>query len=141
MRASLAARIALLALAGSALGGCATARRPLVCEAGQSRATTAEMVFGRDIGGGLGVSDADWRAFLDQEITPRFPEGLSVIDVQGQWRGADGTIVREPSKILFLVLDGGPDDPAKITHIRDAYKARFRQESVLLVTRPACVAF
>ena len=126
----------------SVLAACASApKAPLACAAGQSRATTAEMVFGRDVGHDLGVSEADWRAFLDEEITPRFPDGLSVADVQGQWKASDGTIVREPSKVLYLVLDGGPDDPAKIAHIRDAYKARFHQDSVLLITNQACVAF
>jgi len=33
-----------------------------------------------------GVSEAEWRAFLDREVTPRFPSGLSVIDAYGQWR-------------------------------------------------------
>jgi hypothetical protein len=33
-----------------------------------------------------GVSEAAWRAFLDKEVTPRFPSGLSVLDVYGQWQ-------------------------------------------------------
>src|SRR5579872_2119619 len=33
-----------------------------------------------------GVSEADWRGFLDREVTPRFPNGLSVLDVYGQWQ-------------------------------------------------------
>lgn len=34
-----------------------------------------------------GVSEADWRGFLDREVTPRFPQGLSVMDVYGSGRG------------------------------------------------------
>ncbi len=126
-----------------ACGGCASPRAaaPMACAAGLSRATTAELVFGRDIGGTTAVSEDDWKAFLDQDVTPRFPDGLSVMDVQGQWRASNGQIIREPSKVLYLVLDGGPDDPAKIAAIRDGYKRRFRQESVLLITRQACVSF
>ena len=131
-----AAIAALLAL----LAGCATPH-PQTCPVGQSRATTAELVFGRNVGEQLGVSDEDWRKFIDEDVTPRFPEGFSVIDSQGQWRGSNGVIVHEPSKVLLLVLDGGPDDPAKIANIRDAYKRRFHQESVLLVTRKACTSF
>ena len=118
-----------------------TAQAHLVCPIGQSRATTAELVFGRRIDDRTTVSDDDWRQFIDQDVTPRFPDGLSVMDVQGQWRASNGKIVHEPSKVLYLVLDGGPDDPAKIANIRDAYKKRFRQESVLLVTNTACVSF
>ncbi len=125
---------------------CSTLHQPaplqtLACPAGQSRATEAELMFGRNVGDKLGVSEDDWRKFVDEVVTPRFPDGLSVIDVQGQWRASTGVIVREPSKVLLLVLDGGPDDPAKIANIRQAYKDRFHQESVLLVSRPVCASF
>ena len=139
MRFVLPATAALVALV-TLLAGCATPH-PMICPAGQSRATTAELVFGRNVGEQLGVSDADWRQFIDEDVTPRFPEGFSVMDSQGQWRGSNGKIVHEPSKVLLLVLDGGPDDPAKIANIRDAYKRRFHQESVMLVTRKACASF
>ena len=131
------------------VSGCATrapapvahARVPMTCPTGQSRAETVELVFGRNEGERLAVSEDDWRRFIDEEVTPRFPDGLSVLDVQGQWRAPGGTLVREPSKIVYLVLDGGPDDPAKIAHIRDDYKARFHQSSVLLVSQKACISF
>ena len=149
---SLRAVIALggaLAVAGLA-AGCATphAAAPgpqvkaiLHCPQGQSRADLVQMVFGRDDGGRLAVSESDWRRFVDEVITPRFPEGLSVMDVQGQWRAPSGALVREPSKIVYLVLDGGPDDPAKIAHIRDEYVQRFHQKSVLVVSQKACVSY
>ena len=126
--------------------GCATSPAPgglatLRCPTGQSRAETVQLMFGRNDGDKLAVSDADWRRFVDEVITPRFPDGLSVMDVQGQWRAPGGTLVREPSKVVYLVLDGGPDDPAKIAHIRDDYKARFHQQSVLLVSQKACVSY
>jgi hypothetical protein len=140
-------RLAMTGLVAAAAlaAGCASPRAPTSvvksCPAGQDRATTAELVFGRNAGAHLGVTDQDWRRFIDEEVTPRFPDGLSVIDVQGQWRAQNGLVVHEPSKIVYLVLDGGPDDQAKISNIRNAYKSRFHQESVLLVASPACVSF
>ena len=146
MRAAIALCSALI-LAGLA-AGCATApvsgpgaQAILPCPAGQSRAETVQLMFGRNDGDRLAVSDADWRRFVDEVITPRFPDGLSVMDVQGQWRAQGGTLVREPSKVVYLVLDGGPDDPAKIAHIREDYKARFHQQSVLLVSQKACISY
>jgi hypothetical protein len=129
----------------AALAACATPPSPTAevtpCPKGQSRANTVELVFGRNDGDRLAVTDADWRRFIDEVVTPRFPDGLSVMDVQGQWRAPGGLLVREPSKIVYLVLDGGPDDPAKIANIRDSYKQRFNQKSVLLVSQKACVSF
>lgn len=121
------------------LGGCATTGGG--CPSGTGPVETAELYFGRNIGPVLGVTDADWRAFVDDEVTPRFPGGLSVTDVSGQWKGDDGQVVREPSKALMLVLTGAPDETAKIEAIRAAYKQRFRQEAVMLVRRRACVGF
>ena len=36
------------------------------------------------------VDDAAWVSFLEDTVTPRFPDGLTVLDAQGQWRGSDG---------------------------------------------------
>jgi hypothetical protein len=105
------------------------------------RATTAELYFGRDIGAEFGVTDEDWRSFIDAEISPRFPDGLSVTDVFGQWRGPKGDFVREPTKAVMLVLAGAHDEGAKLRAIRDAYKTRFHQDSVMLIERSACVSF
>lgn len=129
------------------VSGCASQRQPVQtaaiphCPTGQSRADLVELVFGRNDGDRLAVSDDDWRRFIDEVVTPRFPDGLSVMDVQGQWRSPGGALVREPSKIIYLVLDGGPDDPAKIAHIRDDYVQRFHQKSVLVVSQKACVSY
>ena len=38
-----------------------------------------ELFFGTAIKGGGVVTDEQFRAFLDSEITPRFPEGLTVL--------------------------------------------------------------
>lgn len=113
---------------------------PQSCPAGLKPMTKAELFFGRDIAGTATVSDADWNSFLDTEVTPRFPGGLTVEDASGQWKG-EHRIVREQSKRLTLVLAGASDDEAKLAAIRAAYKQRFRQESVLVLEAPACGAF
>ena len=101
----------------------------------------AELFFGRNIQDTGEVTDTDWQSFLDAEVTPRFPDGFSVEDVSGQWRGDTGMIVRERSKKLTLVRSGGADDEAKLSAIRDAYKRRFTQDSVLLVETSVCAGF
>src|SRR5579864_6171103 len=108
-------RFLLAALILGFTAGVAEARTP--CPAGLHPATTAELFFGRDVGQDLGVSDADWRQFVDQEISPRFPSGLTVADVFGQWRGKGG-FVREPAKALFVVLSGAPSEQGRLAQIR-----------------------
>lgn len=132
--------LAVLA-AGLLLAGCVSVDidASLACADGLKARTTAELFFGRNIGEAPGVSDADWKQFVDEEVTTRFPDGLTVIDAAGQWRAADGVIVREPSKVLLLILSGEPGEQEKIEAIRTAYKTRFRQEAVLLIERRGCV--
>lgn len=121
--------------------GCA-AGQALSCSAPQKPMMEVELLFGRNIGGKLGVSETQWRAFVAREMTPRFPDGLTVYDVQGQWRDTKTkAVVREPSKIVRIILPA--DAPARdnIDAIASAYKQQFRQDAVGVVMRPACVSF
>ena len=112
------------------------------CHGALHRRQIAQMLFGRDIGRHLGVSEAAWKRFVAREITPRFPGGLTVIDSSGQWRGGPAAaIVREPSKIVEILLPGNPDDEARLGAIASAYKRQFRQRSVGIIVQSACVLF
>jgi hypothetical protein len=89
-----------------------------------------------------GVSEAAWREFLDKEVTPRFPDGLSVIDVYGQWlsKGA-ATPERLRSKLLVIDYPDNQENRDKIAAIRGAWKQKTGDQSVLMVTEPADVSF
>ena len=112
------------------------------CSGGQRSTQVAELMFGRNIGDWFGVGEAEWSDFVDREITPRFPDGLTVFDAASQWRDKAGNkIVREPSKIVQIVLPGNVEDIALLNEIVEAYKTRFKQQSVGVIVRPACVSF
>jgi hypothetical protein len=120
----------------------AASQAALECRISQKANAIAELMFGRNIGGRLGVTEAKWRRFVDREITPRFPAGLTITDARGQWQDARRkTIVREPSKIVMIILPGEATDNDRLGEIVAAYKTRFRQDSVGLIVRPACVSF
>lgn len=99
------------------------------------------LYFGRSIPGGGEVSDSNWDEFLSEIVTPRFPNGLSVWQAQGQWRGKDSIIQREKSFILDLLH---PDDVASelsVQEIMTYYKVQFKQEAVLRVRDSVRVQF
>jgi len=112
------------------------------CRGGQKATQVAELMFGRKIGERIAVSEAAWNRFVDREITPRFPAGLTVFNAAGQWRDqANSRIVHEPSKIVQIVLPGDAEDIARLNEIVEAYKRRFKQQSVPVIVRAACVSF
>jgi len=123
-----------------ALSGSADAQL-VDCLGDQHSTQVAELMFGRNIGGRLGVNEAEWSRFLDNEIFSRFPKGLTVMNAAGEWRDeASNRIVREPSKLVQIVLPGQVDI-ARLNEIAAIYKRRFNQHSVVMIVRPACVSF
>jgi len=100
-----------------------------------------ELMFGRNIGNHVGVGEAAWSRFLAREITPRFPNGLTVLNALGQSRETEhGRVVREPSKLVIIVTDETSVDD-KIESIVVAYKQQFSQRSVAVISQPVCAAF
>jgi len=89
-----------------------------------------------------GASEAAWRDFLDKEVTPRFPAGLSVVDVYGQWQGKNEKVPeRIRSKMLVIDYPATADNAARVEAIRAAWKKRTGDQSVLKVTQHADVSF
>jgi hypothetical protein len=104
--------------------------------------TATRLYFGMSMPGGGRVSEAAWRDFLAREVTPRFPDGLTVLEARGQWRDrGSGRILRERSRVLLLLHRGTAKAKSAIAAIIARYKARFRQQSVLRVDTPVRVQF
>ena len=136
----------LLAICGMAIGlagpaWAQTADAGAACPVSTRPMARLELFFGAArVSGGV-VSREEWEAFLDAEVTPRFPEGLTWFEGRGQWRGRDGAVVREATRMLIVWTEAGATTEAAIEAIRSAYRARFDQESVLRVNGWSCVTF
>ena len=111
------------------------------CPAGTDRFSEFRLFFGRSQGGAEVVTEDAWRAFLAGQITPRFPDGLTVLDAAGQWRDASGTIVREGAKLVVILADPGGSGMRLTDEIMEAFKRAFGQESVLRTVSPTCASF
>ncbi len=130
------------ALAGGlialALAACASSPPGQCAAPGQH--PTAELVFGRVSEGVPSVSEAQFAKFLQQEVSRRFPDGLTVVDAQGRWVPPAGGAIQGPSKTVMIVLRGGADDQEKLEAVRAAYSQRFHQPSALMLTDQTCVS-
>jgi hypothetical protein len=112
------------------------ARLPIVRRFVGERFARTELFFGSARPGGE-VSVAEFQQFLDECVTPRFPDGLTMVTGLGQFRGADGVPIEERAMLLILLY---PDEALResskrIEEIREAYKQIFQQESVLRTDR------
>ena len=134
MRAAIVVCLVLVAVACSETG------EPS-CPEGTDRFVEYQLFMGRNGPDGEIVDDEAWDTFLTDTVTPRFPDGLTVLDGRGQWRGSDGLIKKERSKLLVILAQPGDDKMRLIDEVSDEYKRRFSQESVLQVVDDACVSF
>jgi hypothetical protein len=134
-----------MVLPAAVLAGCAASPPPTPYSCllpGEERMLVAELFFGRNIAGREPLTDAVWTEFAAQIITPNFPDGFTVFDGEGQWRNPrTGAIARDLTKILLVAVKREPDLQARLSAVIDAYKARFQQQSVGVITRDSCAAF
>lgn len=131
--------------------GCATKTRPSAAETVAAPAVAqawlrTELYFsiGEWTETALSTApEARWAEFLDHEVTPRFPSGLTVVDAYGQWRGdkPGAVISRERSRVLVILHPATAEASAKIEAIRSAWKLATGEESVLRATQAADVSF
>lgn len=110
------------------------------CAVGQQPYVSEMLYFGTDTPYGE-VSDEEWQVFVEQVVTPRFPQGLTVWPAYGQWRMASGEIVQEGTFVLHVMHLNEPVRETAIQEIMDEYKSSFQQEAVLRVQNDVCVSF
>ncbi|MFG2880757.1 DUF3574 domain-containing protein [Streptomyces sp. NPDC048297] len=157
-RAALTAAGLLLAAAPTAYAGLASADASADSSADSSGGSSAvfaahlrgkpyietRLLFGTERpDGGPAVTDRQFMAFADKEVTPGFPDGLTVQSGRGQWRDANGTIEKERSYELILLYPETQADASdrSIEDIRRAYEKAYGQESVGRVDERAQVDF
>lgn len=110
------------------------------CRPGAAQMARIELLFGTGRNNGAAVGEVEWQSFVEAEVTPRFPDGLTVLTGYGQWlRG--GSVRKEGSRVLLIWAPRVGDNDVRIEAIRDSYKARFEQESVLRADGLSCVSF
>ncbi|TQF07712.1 DUF3574 domain-containing protein [Kitasatospora acidiphila] len=106
--------------------------------------TRTELFFGTERpNGGTAVTDQEFQDFIDSQVTPRFPDGLTVEQARGQYRDSHGVIEHERSYVITLLYptSKGRTAGAAVEEIRRDYDQRFQQESVGRVDEPVKASF
>lgn len=129
--------LALLAL----LIGPAAAQTPCPLP-GQKPMQIVQLFFGRTIPDRAPLTDREWSRFAANVLTPNFPDGFTAYDADGQWLDpARKAIVRERSKVVIVAADENADIKSRVTAVSLAYRRRFKQISVGVISENACAAF
>jgi hypothetical protein len=146
-RRRIAATLAAMAMIGLGLTGAfvyapAAAQGP-PCHAPALPMLRVELMFGRNVGDDLAVTEDAWVSFLASEVVPRFPDGFSVVDAAGPRtdKPTANLFLSEPSKIVIIIAPDGPETEQRIAAVEAAYKMQFRQQSVVVATRSVCASF
>lgn len=99
-----------------------------------------ELLFGLSKPNHTVITEREFQHFIDQNVTPLFPEGLTLLSATGQFKN-DHEVVKEGAKLLLLLYPVNPESHRNVEQIRQAYKTTFQQESVLRVDDRSCVSF
>ena len=132
-----AAALCLLFTVGCAVGG------DFECPDGMNTFIELNVYFGQEKGDGGTVSEEAWQTFLADTVTPRFPDGLTVLDARGQWLDTgEGRLYRESTKVLNVLVPADVSEAGvgAVREISDIYKERFDQQVVFHTALPACAA-
>ncbi len=124
----------------------AWAQAPSCPFAGQSVQLVVQMFFGQSVGRASGspglISRRAWERFVADTITASLPGGFTLYAASGQWQDPTTRVIgREPTEVLVVASPDSPAFRAAIAAIADAYRHRFDQRSVGIVSTPACSAF
>lgn len=113
-----------------------------VTTAGAEMQTLEERVWYRmHFGMGLGtnaITPELFTQFIDKQVMPRFPEGLTVTVARGQWNSPQVGVIREKTAIVDIQGDGSEECKEKIKAIAEAYTKRFKKAraSMYVITIP-----
>ena len=136
--------VAAVALAVGVGGGVAAAGPGATSADGSSGDAfkRTELYFGSVKPDGSEVTPEEFEIFVDKEVTPSFPDGLTRLEGNGQWRNSTGEIIKERSYVLILLYPiGDRAANGEIQEIREDYKRLYEQESVLRADSTEKVSF
>ena len=129
----------LVGLLGGATFQALTAAQADGCGIGAAGQLRTTLYFGTSRPTGA-VSELEWQIFVRDEVTTRFPDGLTVWDAHGQWKAPSGDIAQERSKVLLIVHPDTTKARGSITDVIGRYRKVFEQQSVLWETSKVCVS-
>lgn len=120
----------------------AAAQEPACAFPGQSAQLVVQVFFGQSVREHGLISRRAWERFVADTVTPALPSGFTTYRAAGQWQDPVTRIIgREPTEVLIVAAPDSPAFRSTIVALADAYRRRFDQRSVGIVSQSGCAAF
>ena len=135
----------MIRAAASALTACTLLAGPAQAEcpfAGDQSVLEVQLFFGQTMEKGRAVTPQQWQSFLRTTVTPAFPDGFTVYEAYGQWLDQKHRLlVHEKTKVIELAIANTEAAKTAVGDVAAAYKRRFHQQTVGIVSNLACGNF
>ena len=105
-------------------------------------AVQTTLYFGLGLKGGHHLAETQWQRFVAEIVTPRFPDGLTIVPATGQWRdpkAKTARVISEPTRVVIIVHPDTVAASRAIGEIKQDYVKRFHQDSVFQTDAPVRV--
>lgn len=103
-----------------------------------------QLYFAMRSADGEGVSEQAWTRFLAEVVTPRFPDGLTVLNAYGQSRHGEAPqpddVQAGTTRLLIIVHPNTAEAQLAIGEIKAGYGERFHHLSPFHVDFPARIS-
>ena len=89
------------------------------CPAGDTAMVQATLFFGLDRPGGAPqITPREFDRFVDEVVSPTFPDGFTIQQAEGGWRDTEtGATIREPSRTILILAPAADAAPLhRLTH-------------------------
>lgn len=106
------------------------------------RLTETSLYFGQSKPGGGMLTAAEWKAFKEGQVTRVFKEGCTILEGSGNWYDPDRRQqITEPTYVVVYLYKPSRQLSQQIDSLREWYKTRFQQQSVLRVDKKVKARF
>ena len=101
-----------------------------------------DLYFGQSKPDGSMITKAEWDDFHETQIARIFKEGSTTTTVTGNWKDpVSHKLITEPTYVVTYYHKKSPQVSKQIDSLRNIYKNKFQQQSVLRVDKRSKVSF
>ena len=114
----------------------------LILSSCSARMIETDLYFGQSKPDGSMITEKEWNQFREDQVAKLFKEGSTVIQAAGNWYDPEiHKLITEPTYVVIYLYKKSSSMSQQIDSLRDRYKLKFQQQSVLRVDKKVRARF